>query len=222
MTLIEIGPRDFQSLIIHRHNAHYSLALKICELIVNSLAPEAGGSRYRFKDIAADEQRMGLIFQSFILNFYKRERPDYRVKSDRLSWNFTTASGQGSHLLPTMNTDVSLYSREKVILIECKWTREPLQHFRGSPSFRSAHLYQLYAYLRNHPSSSRQRVSGILLYPQVDEELRADYSIENHELSVRTLDLSADWHHIRTALQELINRRPPMLPMPTGAQAEHL
>jgi len=51
--------------------------------------------------------------------------------------------------LPTMNTDISLDSPERKIIMDAKYYREVFQSNYGSDSIHSGNLYQLYAYVSN-------------------------------------------------------------------------
>ena len=67
---------------------------------------------------------------------------------------------------------------------------------------RSAHLYQLFSYLKNleQRDGADKSASGLILYPTTNEDLRLDYVIQGHRVSVRTLDLAQDWREIRESL----------------------
>ena len=92
---------------------------------------------------------MGLVFQDFVRNFYRIEQTEYRVSSDSLAWAIERDVGHGHELFPSMQTDVSLRSKERTVVVECKWYREPLALSYGQPRIRADHLYQVFAYLKN-------------------------------------------------------------------------
>ena len=198
---IGITARDFGRIELHGNNAFYGFLLRVCELIFNSLMPAPGGNRFRFRNVLADPQTMGRIFQDFIRNFYKLEQMNFSVKADTFSWPFALDKGHGHHLIPSMNTDVSLNAADRTILIECKWAADTFQYSHGIKSLRSAHLYQLYAYVRNHPRSKRPaELEGLLLYPRVDEAVDVTVWLDGHRICIRTLDLQSDWPNIRDQL----------------------
>ena len=169
--LSEINPisftsRDFGRIQLHGNNGFYSLLLRVCAMVHEALMPEPGKGSFRFRDVLADPQTMGLIFQHFIRNFFRFEQNRYIVKGESFSWQIEQYYGWGHKLMPTMNTDTSLLSDDRVIIIECKWAAETLQ--RGK--LRSDHLYQLSAYMRHYRHSGwPASVEGLLLYPLSDK-----------------------------------------------------
>ena len=87
-------------------------------------------------------------------------------------------------------------------IIETKFYREPFQkRLSDRERLRSAHLYQLFAYLKNlrirEPS---RKLGGILLYAGVGKEVSASFHLQDIEVSVRTLDLMAPWSELRKSL----------------------
>jgi 5-methylcytosine-specific restriction enzyme subunit McrC len=100
-----------------------------------------------------------------------------------------------------MNTDTSLLSDDRVIIIECKWTAETLQ--RGK--LRSDHLYQLSAYMRHHRhSGSPASVEGLLLYPLIDKPVDVVVRVGQQKLRVCTIDFTTDWSGVHRQLCELL------------------
>jgi 5-methylcytosine-specific restriction enzyme subunit McrC len=128
---IRITARDFGRVKIHSNNALYGLVMHVCEFVHGALVPEPGQKRFRFRDVLADPQVMGRIFQAFVRNFYKLEQSRFVVKADAFDWPVLEGVGKGQGLLPIMTTDVSLRDERRTILIECKWTPETFQHNRG-------------------------------------------------------------------------------------------
>jgi 5-methylcytosine-specific restriction enzyme subunit McrC len=211
VTSIALTARDFGRIELHGNNAFYAFLLRVCELIFNSLMPSPEKDKFIFRDVLTDPQTMGHIFQDFIRNFYKIEQKAFRVKGDSLGWA-VSERGRGDYLMPSLNTDVSLYSLygdQRYILIECKWTDKTFQFNRGVKSLRSEHLYQIYAYVRNHPQSklNAAAVEGLVLYAQVDEPVDVSVCLEGHIVRVRTLDLQCDWPHIKHQLLSMIGER---------------
>jgi 5-methylcytosine-specific restriction endonuclease McrBC regulatory subunit McrC len=72
----------------------------------------------------------------------------------------------------------------------------------GARRLRSAHLYQLYAYLQNTRCDA-EPVDGILLYAQVGQAEDSEVVIQDHRVRVTTLDLSAEWEQIHRQLLDL-------------------
>jgi 5-methylcytosine-specific restriction enzyme subunit McrC len=200
--LIEIASRDFGRIQLRGGNSFYGLLLRVCALVHEALMPAPGTGRYRFRDIIADPQVMGYIFQDFVRNFYRLEQSQYGVKGDSFTWPLMEGYGRGQALMPVMNTDVSLTSERRTIVIECKWTPSTLQRGR----LRSDHLYQLSAYVRHHRRALTMpsAVEGLLLYPLADDPVDVAVRINEQWLRVRTLDLTTDWPRIHAQLIALL------------------
>jgi 5-methylcytosine-specific restriction enzyme subunit McrC len=195
---IDVTLRDFGLATNHGTNNLYGLLLRICALFHQALIPEPGSGSFRFRDLLADPQTRGLIFQDFVRNFFRLEQKAFAVKGERVEWPVDESYGRGHKLLPTMNTDVSLLNDSRAIIIECKWTGATLQRGR----VRSDHLYQLSAYIRHHKRAltSPSAVERLLLYPLVDEPVDVVVRIKDQRVHVRTLDLMCDWPEIHTQL----------------------
>jgi 5-methylcytosine-specific restriction enzyme subunit McrC len=149
---------------------------------------------------------MGLVFQDFLQNFYRIEQTEYRVTSDQLVWAIASGVGHGHELLPRMETDVLLRSKQQTMVIECKWYRAPLVLSHGQPKIRSDHLYQLFAYLKNVAANGGVDAGamGILLYPEIGQAIDVMCQLGAHEVRVRSLDLMQSWAAIRTQLLSML------------------
>ena len=141
---------------------------------------------------------MAAIFQEFVLNFFRLEQSSYQVRSETILWDADPAFGNASELLPSMKTDISLRSASRTIIVDTKFYKEALQTYFDRRSIRSAHLYQLFAYLKNlEPRGGPDaQAEGILLYPAVGQALDLRYRIQSHMIAVRTLDLGRNWKEL--------------------------
>ena len=79
-----------------------------------------------------------------------------------------------------------------------------LEH-HNSETVRSAHLYQIYAYVKNMDVNHTGDVSGVLLYARTGEDLIPDfdYNIGGNRISVKTLDLNKPFALIAQQLDQL-------------------
>src|SRR6185312_2316131 len=100
------------------------------------------------------ERRMRRVFEKFVRNFLSRRQHQFKVSKDRMQWDATALGGSDIDLLPQMETDVTLKSPERTVVIECKYTDSLYQRRFFAEKFRSQHLYQLSSYLRNLESRS--------------------------------------------------------------------
>jgi 5-methylcytosine-specific restriction enzyme subunit McrC len=104
-----------------------------------------------------------------------------------------------------MQTDISLTSEFRKIIIDCKFTPEATQQHYEAETLRSGHLYQINAYMDNLPEDKlTETCQMILLYPTVDSPLSAEYIHKGHKISVRTINLNQSWQSIHEDLLALI------------------
>ncbi|MDP3542028.1 MAG: 5-methylcytosine-specific restriction endonuclease system specificity protein McrC [Elusimicrobiota bacterium] len=195
----------FRKLQLNKNNAHYSILMRVCELVYDHALPDERGRGGQFVDFFQDE-RMPLLFQRFVLNFYRRECPDLRVGGEVIDWDAKADSDQDRALLPRMVTDITLRSDDRTWVIDTKYYEEALKGRFDAQKLISSNLYQIFSYLKNLEKNGGQDAvaEGILLYPSVGAELRTGYSIQGHRVRVCTVNLDNDWKAIRGELLGLI------------------
>jgi 5-methylcytosine-specific restriction enzyme subunit McrC len=203
---IELSARVFHSVRLHQNNRLYSFLLTICRFLYECMEAQDRPGQYSFREVDRDEKRMRRIFERFVLNFFGRRQKTFKVKSERMDWFATAAEGSDLSLLPVMTTDASLRSVNRTIVIECKDTEKLFQSRFGAEKLRTAHLYQLCAYLHNleHKGEADRAAEGILLYPTVGRSLDLSYRLQGHWVRVRTLDLNVSWTGIEDQMLSLI------------------
>lgn len=198
----------FSHVQIHRNNSFYDFLLKICKLIIENTVLDETSGDYHFKDFVRDEKAMAALFEAFVRNFYKKEQHEFSVKREDIAWDAQGVDGGNLALLPKMQTDITLESDKRKIIIETKYYVEALNVHYDSEKFKSHNLYQLYAYLRNIEASQSHAQNnsseGILLYPTVKYALSESYNIGNHKISVKTINLNTPWKEISRNLLQLI------------------
>jgi 5-methylcytosine-specific restriction enzyme subunit McrC len=196
----------FRKVQLHSNNRFYRFLLNTCELVQASwLVDEATGA-YKFRDFVRDDRRMAKVFEDFVLNFYRVERPELEVKKERIYWGATSQNDPALRYLPTMETDISIRSPERTLIIDTKYYSETLQTHYETESVHSANLYQLFAYLKNleQRGGLDAAAQGMLLYPVVDKELRLSYEMQGHTVRICTVNLARDWKEIKGELIGLI------------------
>jgi 5-methylcytosine-specific restriction enzyme subunit McrC len=195
----------FRRVQLHSNNSFYRFLLNVCELCYTCLLPDDRAGTWRFMEFERDEVQMRKVFEGFIYNFYRLEQSTYSVSRERFSWN-TDEGATELPLMPMMETDVSLESSQEKIVIECKFTPQALHVHREKISARSAHLYQLYAYLRNLEGlgGTNSFAQGILLYPTAADSVDFCFHVAGHRVRVFTLNLNRDWNLIAADLLGLI------------------
>lgn len=106
--------------------------------------------------------------------------------------------------LPRMQTDISLTSDSRKIIIECKFTPEATQQHYEAVTLRSSHLFQIHAYMENLEGEQADTCEMMLLYPSVDRPLSADYVHKGHRIRIRTINLNQSWQLIHRDLLALL------------------
>ena len=211
----KLTPRLFSQVQLHRNNRFYRFLLDICELIVRNLLVNEHTGETRFRDILRDKTRMSTVFERFVFNFYRREHDGFRASSRRLSWQASAPVDEHLEWLPGMNTDVTLESPDRVIIIDTKYYQKTLQTGRwGGERVHSENLYQLYAYLRSFDRAEKGDggrgkpiIEGMLLYPVVEQEVRLDYEIDGYRVQICTVDLAQSWREIEEELMGIVEAR---------------
>lgn len=195
---IRISDGSFRQIDMPKNNILHSFLLNISELIHLNLLPNQIEGHFTFRDFVQDERQMAKVFEEFLRNFYKIEVPEAKVYREDLRWKMT---GKNTHLLPKMQTDISLKMNGKKLIIDAKYYTQTLQQYYHSEKIHSPHLYQLFAYLKNQED---ERAEGILIYPTIEKSLSLSYTHEGHTIRVETLNLNQDWQGIKVDLLAII------------------
>jgi len=193
---IHLSSSVFSSVSFHSNIRNYRLPISICQLIHNQLLPSSEIGKYKFSDIS--DEKLFKIFERFIFNFYKKHLSQTEfsgVKKESLIWQDTFFESGIGDLLPWMETDVCLYNKDKRLIVECKFYKSALQSRQSndeesSGKFISAHLYQLYAYLKNLKIKHNCETDGMLIYPENGRKLSSIYSLQKHRVLIKTIDLN--------------------------------
>jgi 5-methylcytosine-specific restriction enzyme subunit McrC len=197
---IDLDPRKFHQVQLHRNNRLYAFLMNVCRFLYDSLQPVEYAGIYQFQDVLREPERMRRIFEKFVRNFYYHNQREFSVGKQRMEWRGQPVGDSDLDLVPQMETDVTLRSRDRVIVIECKYTESMYDRGYFAGKFRSPHLYQLLAYLRN----TGEDTEGILLYPTTGVWIDQTYVLQDHRLRIATLDLDRAWQDIRRTMLELV------------------
>ncbi len=179
----------------------YRFILSLCQLLFRAQLPDENGTLTRFVDILKSQAIMGKIFEAFLRNFYAHEQTSYSVGAEIMTWEAEPANTASAALLPAMHTDITLRSRERILVVEAKYYPEALAAHFGATRLRSSHLYQLFAYLE-HAGRPRNvlPVDGLLIYPVAAHRFSAAYRLRGHGVRAETLDLTQPWPEIAQQL----------------------
>ena len=200
--LVKLHPNIFNKVKLYRSNQHYRFILDICRFLYESLLINEEKTDEKFADFEREPKAMARLFEDFVRNFYKKETPEYKVYRENIYWE---AEGEDVSYLPLMQTDISLESHTRKIIMDTKYYQQTLTQYKGSQKLISGNLYQLFAYLSNHKKARGKETVGILLYPQVGQELNLSYVIKGYQVRIYTVDLNRDWQLIHKRLVQIVN-----------------
>ena len=193
VSTISLRNEAFRRVQLHSNNRFYRFLLHVCQFLHHQMLPDkAGAAAYRFAEFSPTQ--LEAIFQNFVRNFFARHQTMYRVSAERLRWQRVIATESVMRYLPIMETDVSLESSTRKLVIETKFYGKTLRqhhHSDETPRVHSAHLYQLFAYLQNLGAKDARPVEGLLLYAQANNELFLDLNLFGHSVRIATIDLNA-------------------------------
>jgi len=188
----------------NRNDLHYRMLLGICQLVVKGLLQTQSEGGVKLRDYL-DELRMNRLYEKFVLEFYRKEYPGLSVSASEIQWALDDGFDDR---LPTMKTDIMLQLDESVLIIDTKWYSSVTQSKFDSHTWHSANMYQIFTYAKNKETEFHGRphkVSGMLLYAQTDEEIQPnhDYMMSGNKISVKSLDLNADFSRIKASLDDI-------------------
>jgi 5-methylcytosine-specific restriction enzyme subunit McrC len=203
---ITLTRRHFSQVVLHRNNTFYKFLLHVALVIYDNLLFDRSEGQWMFRDFFRDEDRMAKLFEKFILNFYKIQlKGQYHVGVEIIRWQAEAVGDSSLDYLPQMQTDISISSASRKIIIDAKFYREAMVKRFDSEKLRSSHSYQLYSYLSNVvPDNEGQKIEGVLMYPTVEKSFNHSYKLKGYPLSFRTLDLTEQWDSIETSLLAIL------------------
>ena len=194
---VELNQNIFSKVRFHSNIRAYRLPVSVCKMICDQLLPSEATGRYEFVNIT--DEKLFRIFEKFIYNFYQKhlDQTIYtNINKERLGWQETAYEGGIEDFLPTMETDVSLSNATSKLVVECKFYESAIRtrkfgdlNIKGA--FVSSHLYQLFAYLKNLEIKDKSVLSGLLVYPENGEQIDANYNMQGHKVSIKTVNLDS-------------------------------
>ena len=95
----------------------------------------------------------------------------------------------------------------KTLIIDAKYYGRALAQSYSKETLRSAHLYQIFAYVKNLDRDNTGNVSGLLLYARTEDGLfpaGAPFVIGGNSIGARTLDLNQRFDRIAQHLEEIV------------------
>lgn len=207
---VDVEPQDFRRVQLHRNNAGYEYALRLCELILDQLMVDPRTGRTSFREYREREQQMGLLFQGFVREFLRRHRPDFKISSPTIEWVAQPYTPADRLRLPRMEMDILLEGMGRRIILDTKFYGDAYAGRGMDRRLIAGHLYQVFAYMQNRdvrePGAPHE---GMLLYPVVEDAFSHDYTLMSHRFAVRSIDLRKPWQALQADLLTILD--PPHL-----------
>lgn len=200
---VRISSKLFRRIQYHQNLCYYRFLMNICELVHESLIPDEADGESQFRDYLRDHQKMAAMFEEFVFNFYKRES-SFDVGRKRYDWQGFKGSKEAEDLLPTLNTDVELRKENDLTILDCKFYHDAFTNNRETQRFKTANLYQLYAYIMNRQiKDPALSISGMLLYPETEESFCHRFELQGHPMCIASINLNQPWQGIHQDLLEI-------------------
>jgi 5-methylcytosine-specific restriction enzyme subunit McrC len=206
---LEVSSIPWERIHFGREVRSYRLIIAVCRLILENMLQTEEDGQVHLRSFPEDV-RLESLYERFLRAYYKREHGDtVKVGAEEVNWALDDGREEDDYsFLPHMVTDVFLEDKRshRVLIIDAKfYGRVLLTHYANSIA-RSAHLYQIFAYVKNEQQHRVQDVSGMLLYAQTEEgSIDETYSMSGNAIRVKTLDLNQDFAGIRTQLDTILN-----------------
>lgn len=203
--VIELKRSHFAAIRLNRNNGFYGFLLNVCQILYENLLPTETPGELTFMDFTRDDRQMSRLFETFLLNFYRREFPHWEVKRSYISWQLEAEHSANLAYLPRMETDISIKTAQGITIIDAKYYSETLREHHGSAKIKSENLYQLFSYLLNQRSAdpTTHYTRGILLYPTIETEYDLEYRFEQHPIAIKTVNLNMHWRYIEERLKTI-------------------
>lgn len=195
----------WNKIIYQRNNRNYELLLNICYFILNGMLQTTENGEYKL--LAFSDEHMERLYERFILEYYRQHHAELNPSAQHIKWNLTEEPDNAMiQFLPDMRTDITLKKDGKTLIIDAKYYgKAMIQNFDKS-TLRSAHLYQIFAYVRNMDTENTGNVSGLLLYARTEEDVFPDgkpFVIGGNSIGAKTLDLNQEFSVIAKQLDEI-------------------
>lgn len=189
----------------NRNNQSYQLLMSICYLVVNGLIhTEREGNKKLMNFL--DERRESLLYEKFILGYYKKHYPQIQVTASQMPWALDDGFGE---MLPIMQSDIYLKYKDTILIIDAKYYSSNTQIRFDKRTLHSNNLYQIFTYVKNQAyrlSDANDTVAGMLLYAKTDIDIQPNqvYQMHGNQISVKNLDLNLQFASIAEQLDDII------------------
>lgn len=192
-----------------RNDAGDRLVLALCGLILATTMPtEAVGPAHLLAG-DRDARLLRAVFERFVARFLDRHLSPlgWLVQAQKyLRWPRKEASFGMKDYLPRMQVDLLLTAPDggRRIVVDTKFTDVLTCGRTGTEVFKSAHLYQVYAYVQTQAGTAHAPGEAILLYPAVGRSLSEYMRLPGQLLRLETVDLAQAWPEVERSLAGIL------------------
>ena len=195
---------------IARHESDDRLMISLSKAVFDLVLPTESEGLRSLLEASREDVVFHELYEKAVGNFFKvnLSRSDgWDVRSGEMyHWNVECGTSGIDAYMPKMISDIVLKNaREgRKIVIDTKFTK--IHSHRYSDKFKSAHIYQMYAYLRSQERADDPlslTSEGILLYPTVEHEVDETAVIQGHHIRFATVDLAQPSNDIEERLKSI-------------------
>lgn len=205
ISTLHLTPQHFSYLNGGKNTRYYKFVISVCKFIVNNSIPGQNKGHYRFYDFERNEKEMSLLYQKFLYEFCRRELTPANTTRSYLKWDASSISDQSLNLLPRMETDITIRSSEKILIVDAKYYKSIFSRRMGTEKFHSQNLYQLMNYLWSLKPENGENIGGLLIYPHVDTAVKHRYKINGFDIGLCTVNLGQEWPCIHQELLDIFD-----------------
>jgi 5-methylcytosine-specific restriction enzyme subunit McrC len=204
---------------IGRNDADDRLMMTVAQLALDLIVPSESIGNSQALGLHRDEVLLRRIFEKAVAGFYRHELNQgdgWTIQSQKvLTWSIESPTARLRDFIPSMSADIVLskLASGRRIVIDTKFSNIITPRQYGGEAFKSANLYQLYAYLRSQADRGDKladEAEGLLLYPAIDQCIDESALIQNHRIRFATVDLADSPDGIKARLLNLIPDIPPL------------
>lgn len=187
-----------------RSTASYRMLIGTCRLVVEGMLLTTERGERSLASVIREEE-YSLLFEHFVLGYYQEECSIAKARAAQVRW---ALDNEVEEMLPSMRTDITLESGNRVLIIDTKWYGSTTGGMRGG-KVHSHNLYQIFSYVKNRDAGfgdEPHEVAGMLLYARTRQRLQPDvtYQMSGNAISVTTLDMGAEFPQIAAKLDDLV------------------
>jgi len=188
----------------NKNNQTYRMLISVCYLVLKGLLQTNSNGTTKLMDFI-DEQRMSRLYEKFILEYYRREFPQFCASPEQIHWQLDDNVGD---MLPIMQTDITLSNGIRTLIIDAKYYEAMTQSRFDAHTLHSGNIYQIFTYVKNKEAELKDKpheVSGMLLYAKTDDSIVPNniYRMSGNKITVKTLNLNCGFDEIENQLYRI-------------------